>query len=86
MFVTQQFPAIVDHIFGEENNTFSNMLGETITVQVQADQEATATLLSRVCRSIISFFSYPSLLVHLHDVNGTPVGFSGATAGALLAH
>jgi hypothetical protein len=43
----------MDHIFGEESNTFSNMLGDTITVQVQADQVATATLLSTVCRSVI---------------------------------
>jgi inositol polyphosphate 1-phosphatase len=56
MFMTQQFPAIMNHIFGEENNTFSNALGDTITVQVQADQMATATLLSTVCRSVISYF------------------------------
>ncbi|XP_021922841.1 inositol polyphosphate 1-phosphatase isoform X3 [Zootermopsis nevadensis] len=49
-----QFPAIADHIFGEESNTFSNTLGDTITVEVQADQTATATLLSTVCRSVLS--------------------------------
>lgn len=59
IFVTLQFPAIADHIFGEESNTFSNTLGDTITVEVQADQTATATLLSTVCRSVISYFYYP---------------------------
>jgi hypothetical protein len=44
----------MDHIFGEESNTFSNVLGDTITVRVQADEVATATLLSTVCRSEIS--------------------------------
>jgi hypothetical protein len=54
--VTSQFPAIADHIFGEESNTFSNTLGDTIIVEVQADQAATASLLSTVCRSVISCF------------------------------
>lgn len=70
MFVTQQFPDIVDHIFGEESNTFSNVLGDTITVQVQADQAATAALLSTVCRSVISFFYITQFVGTLHDMNG----------------
>jgi len=64
--VTSQFPAIVDHIFGEESNTFSNTLGDTITVKVQVDQAATAALLSMVCTSVISCFPKLSLCVHLH--------------------
>ncbi|PNF33696.1 Inositol polyphosphate 1-phosphatase [Cryptotermes secundus] len=52
--IGSRFPDIVNHIFGEESNTFSNVLGDTITVQVQADQVATAALLSTVCRSVLS--------------------------------
>ena len=52
MYVSQ-FPAIANHIFGEENNMFSNVLGDTIKVEVQEDQVATASLLSMVCRSVI---------------------------------
>jgi hypothetical protein len=78
--VTSQFPAIADHIFGEESNTFSNTLGDTITVEVQADQAATAILLSTVCRSVISYFLLPSFVIHLHAANTTLVAFCFATA------
>ncbi|XP_069682433.1 inositol polyphosphate 1-phosphatase isoform X2 [Periplaneta americana] len=46
--IGKQFPAISGHILGEESNTFSNTLGDTITVEVQASQAATAALLSTV--------------------------------------
>jgi len=70
MYVSQ-FPAIANHIFGEENNMFSNILGDTIKVEVQEDQVATASLLSMVCRSEISCFSYTTDFTHLHAANET---------------
>ena len=73
-----QFPAIANHIFGEENNMFSNVLGDTIKVEVQEDQVATASLLSMVCRSEISCFSYTTNSTHLHAANKTFVVFSSA--------
>ena len=68
MYVAQ-FPAIANHIFGEENNMFSNILGDTIKVEVQEDQVATASLLSTVCRSVVSSFAYPIDFTHLHGAN-----------------
>ncbi|XP_002733886.1 inositol polyphosphate 1-phosphatase-like [Saccoglossus kowalevskii] len=41
-----KFPSMRDHIYGEEDNTFTNTLGETITVGVKATKEETSTLLS----------------------------------------
>ena len=66
-----QFPAIANHIFGEENNMFSNILGDTIKVEVQEDQVATTSLLSMVCRNDISCFSYTSDFIHLRAANKT---------------
>jgi len=43
-----QFPDIANNIYGEENNSFSNALGETITVSIQSTVEETAGLLSKV--------------------------------------
>lgn len=37
-----------DNIFGEESNTFTNSLGECITVQIQASDQETAQLLGKV--------------------------------------
>lgn len=42
-----QFPGIGASIYGEESNKFTNVLGESISVQVLQDQEATAQLLCR---------------------------------------
>lgn len=73
-----QFPAIANHIFGEENNMFSNILGDTIKVEVQEDQVATASLLSMVCRSVISCFLYPTDFTHLRAANKILVVFCSA--------
>jgi hypothetical protein len=73
-----QFPAIANHIFGEENNMFSNILGDTIKVEVQEDQVATASLLSMVCRSVISCFSYHTDFTHLHAANKILIVFCSA--------
>nr|CAD7420013.1 unnamed protein product [Timema poppensis] len=43
-----QFSDIAGHIYGEETNSFTNTLGDTITVEVQKDQDSTAALLSKV--------------------------------------
>ncbi|CAH1239080.1 INPP1 [Branchiostoma lanceolatum] len=44
----KQFPSIIGHIHGEEDNTFTNQLGETVTVQVQPSLQQTADLLCTV--------------------------------------
>ncbi|KAJ9577485.1 hypothetical protein L9F63_005986, partial [Diploptera punctata] len=46
--VGKRFPDLAEHILGEESNSFCNILGETITVQVQESESETAELLSRV--------------------------------------
>lgn len=79
-----QFPAIANHIFGEETNMFSNVLGDTIKVEVQEDQVATASLLSMVCRSEISCFSYTTDFTHLHASNETFVVFCSAILVLIL--
>ena len=40
-----QFVGIEKHIYGEESNEFTNTLGETVQVSVQASEEETAQLL-----------------------------------------
>ena len=40
-----QFVGIEAHIFGEESNEFTNTLGETVQIGVQANEEDTAQLL-----------------------------------------
>ncbi|XP_078321043.1 inositol polyphosphate 1-phosphatase-like isoform X1 [Crassostrea virginica] len=42
-----QFPGIGGSIYGEESNRFTNVLGESISVQLCEDQDATARLLCR---------------------------------------
>ncbi|XP_074658981.1 inositol polyphosphate 1-phosphatase-like [Tubulanus polymorphus] len=42
------FPGLVAHIQGEENNTFTNLLGESITVEIQDTCEETTNLLARI--------------------------------------
>nr|CAD7406725.1 unnamed protein product [Timema cristinae] len=46
--IGNQFSDIAGHIYGEETNSFTNTLGDTITVEVQKDQDSTAALLSKV--------------------------------------
>lgn len=46
--ISHKFPVIAENIFGEESNTFTNTLGETITVAVQSSQAETEELLGRV--------------------------------------
>lgn len=43
-----QFPLLRGYICGEEVNTFTNPLGESITVEVCATQDDTSTLLTKV--------------------------------------
>ncbi|CAK8684753.1 unnamed protein product [Clavelina lepadiformis] len=43
-----QFPGIGSRVYGEENNEFTNKLGETITVEVKQNEEETCKLLSHV--------------------------------------
>lgn len=42
------FPELSDSIHGEESNTFTNTLGETVTVRVMETQEETEQLLMKV--------------------------------------
>ncbi|KRT83983.1 hypothetical protein AMK59_882, partial [Oryctes borbonicus] len=46
--VGRKFPALVNNINGEESNTFSNCLGETIEVKVLNSEEETSSLLEKV--------------------------------------
>lgn len=48
MYKRYQFPELADAVKGEENNVFSNTLGETITVEVGSSLEKTAELLRKV--------------------------------------
>nr|CAD7425026.1 unnamed protein product [Timema monikensis] len=45
--IGNQFSDIAGYIYGEETNSFTNTLGDTITVEVQKDQDSTAALLSK---------------------------------------
>ena len=46
--VSTAFPQLYDSIMGEESNTFTNTLGESLTVQVLETEEATRDLLKKV--------------------------------------
>ena len=46
--ISKKFPVIAENIFGEESNSFTNTLGETVTVVVQSSQAETEELLGRV--------------------------------------
>ena len=46
--VSRKFPVVAENIFGEESNTFTNTLGETVTVAVQDSEEQTTDLLTKV--------------------------------------
>ena len=42
-----QFSGVKEHIYGEESNKFTNVLGETIEVGIQSDVDATRDLLGK---------------------------------------
>jgi len=46
--IGESFPDISENIQGEESNKFTNTLGESITVRVQSDVQATSDLLEKV--------------------------------------
>lgn len=46
--ISTQFPGIGDRVYGEENNEFTNTLGETICVKVESSVDETSQLLGRV--------------------------------------
>jgi len=46
--INKRFPAIGRNIFGEETNSFTNTLGETVTVAVQENEGQTTELLTKV--------------------------------------
>ncbi|OWF39353.1 inositol polyphosphate 1-phosphatase-like [Mizuhopecten yessoensis] len=46
--LTEQIPDIKSSIYGEESNTFTNAVGETITVEIQATKQQTIGLLNQV--------------------------------------
>ena len=46
--VSTSFPQLYDSIMGEESNTFTNTLGESLTVQVLETEKATRDLLRKV--------------------------------------
>ena len=46
--VSTAFPPLYDSIMGEESNTFTNTLGESLTVKVLETEEATRDLLKKV--------------------------------------
>lgn len=65
-----QFPGIGASIYGEESNKFTNVLGESISVQVLQDQEATAQLLCRykkICKYWFSQWNLPVLHLIPHQ-------------------
>ena len=46
--LSQTFPVLGKHIFGEESNKFTNTLGENIIVSVQEDEDKTQKMLEKV--------------------------------------
>lgn len=46
--LTSKFPSLAGNIHGEESNTFTNTLGESVTIQVRETTEDTAKLLNKV--------------------------------------
>jgi S-adenosylmethionine hydrolase len=56
VFFTQllQFGALAANIRGEESNKFTNTLGETIAVQVEANESATAALLCKYFSHVLT--------------------------------
>ena len=46
--ISKKFPLIAENILGEESNTFTNTLGETVTVAVQSTEAQTSELLGKV--------------------------------------
>ena len=48
LYILRQFPAVKDNIRGEENNSFTNTLGEQVHVHICQRVEETASLLEKV--------------------------------------
>ena len=75
--LSQQFPDLVNSIFGEESNEFQNTLGDKITVSVQETELQTKTLLTKVLDG--NSDAADTLAKHVHsdikfeDVNTTPL-------------
>uniref|UniRef100_H2Z9K8 Uncharacterized protein n=1 Tax=Ciona savignyi TaxID=51511 RepID=H2Z9K8_CIOSA len=46
--IQEKFPPIGNKVYGEENNEFTNTLGESITVEIKPTMDETASLLARV--------------------------------------
>lgn len=44
-----QFPLLSPHVYGEESSTFTNALGESVSVKVCQTQALTEELLAKVC-------------------------------------
>ncbi|KJE95240.1 inositol polyphosphate 1-phosphatase-PA [Capsaspora owczarzaki ATCC 30864] len=83
------FPAIKEHVQGEENNTFTNTLGEKVVLEVQATQEATQALLLRVLDGNVDAAAALASIVHQKielsdfDVDGLLAqSFAASHAGA----
>jgi inositol polyphosphate 1-phosphatase len=73
--VSQKFPALSESIFGEESNKFTNKLGESLVVSVQADENATKVLLTKVLNDNEEAAQLLAKQVHTEicmDVNVTP--------------
>lgn len=63
-FTSIQFPEVAKRTRGEENNIFSNTLGETITVEVRPTWQETTQLLVRVLDDNIEVAELLSKEVH----------------------
>ncbi|XP_012268787.2 inositol polyphosphate 1-phosphatase [Athalia rosae] len=70
-----EFPDLAEHIKGEENNTFSNTLGESVTVKICSTFEDTAKLLERVLNNDSEAATLLAIEVHrdigMEDVPGS---------------
>ncbi|XP_046617074.1 inositol polyphosphate 1-phosphatase [Neodiprion virginianus] len=72
--VGTEFPDLAEHVTGEENNTFSNTLGESVTVKVCSNFDDTANLLEKVLNNDSEVANLLAVEVHreiqLSDVPG----------------
>lgn len=72
--IGNEFPDLAEHVKGEENNTFSNTLGESVTVEVCENFNDTAKLLEKVLNNDSEAASLLATEVHrdieLDDVPG----------------
>ncbi|GFS17516.1 inositol polyphosphate 1-phosphatase [Elysia marginata] len=53
-FISQKIPNLGESIYGEESNTFTNIKGDTITIEIFHKQEDTKDLLS-ILHFILTF-------------------------------